>query len=155
MRQSPSSDRRFAVAGAIFIVCSLLSSVRVLTETPTPSSRHADNVAERSDWRFAALKTALPKQGIVGYMGSSSSPADYYLAQYALAPVVVDNSTDHPWVVGNFTDSVPVAPLKDWNGLELVKDFGKGVMLFARHPATSSQVKPAQVDSAHAYKDAK
>ncbi len=27
---------------------------------------------------------------------------DYYLAQYALAPLVVDHSTNHALVVGNF-----------------------------------------------------
>jgi hypothetical protein len=147
MRQSSLSlteKQRIAVAIAIFIVCCLLSSARVLTETPTPG-RHIDDIAERSDRRFAALKMALPKKGIVGYVGNSGSPDDYYLAQYALAPLVVDNSTDHAWVVGNFTAPAPMIRLDD---LQRVKDFGNGVMLFARHPATSSEVKPAHLDSA-------
>ena len=68
----------------------------------------------------------------MGYIGDSSDPSDYYLAQYALAPLVVDHSPNHPLVVGNFTSSPPV-PAPD--RLQLVKDFGSGVLLFATKDA--------------------
>lgn len=89
----------------------------------------ADTVGLSSDQRFAALKQALPRQGIVGYIGDSVSPAEYYFTQYALAPLIVDHSPNHPLVVGNFSVSEPPAVPPDH--LRLMKDFGNGVQLFA------------------------
>jgi hypothetical protein len=79
----------------------------------------------------------LPPRGVVGYYGDSSispdSTAAYYLTQYALAPLVVDQSLRHRWVVGNFPDaSLPIALPGE---LKLVKDFGNGVLLFAAKDA--------------------
>ena len=90
----------------------------------------------RSDQRFAALKVALPSRGVVGYIGESSALArgDYYLAEYALAPLVVDDSTNHRIVIGNFPSlgSVPFAA----KNLQLVKDFGNGVLLLTNKDAS-------------------
>lgn len=125
------------VTTLIFIVCCLLSTVRIVKEAPTPAHLHDDVVARRSDRRFSALKAELPGRGIVGYVGESgnSSAADYYLAQYALAPLVVDNSPNHSLVVGNF----PTSPLRATpDDLQLVKDFGNGVLLFANPRFTNA-----------------
>jgi hypothetical protein len=138
MRESPTSDHfplRTGIAISIFVVCCLLSSARLVWDTPAPGRLHADDIARRSDQRFAALKAELPQRGVVGYIGESGSLAvgDYYLTQYALAPLVVDHSTNHPLVVGNFPHPLPVdttAPR-----LHLVKDFGDGVLLLANEDA--------------------
>jgi hypothetical protein len=119
---------RFQLAALVFILCCLLSTARILKEAPAP---RPDSVAQRSDQRFAALKTALPAQGVVGYIGDSSTPADYYLTQYALVPLIVDRSPNHVLVVGNFLNSPPAAP----SPLQLIKDFGDGVVLFANKDA--------------------
>jgi hypothetical protein len=117
------------IATLVFIVCCLRSTVRILSETPSPRQLRADTVDLSSDQRFAALKQALPRQGIVGYIGDSVSPAEYYFTQYALAPLIVDHSPNHPLVVGNFSVSEPPAVPPDH--LRLMKDFGNGVQLFA------------------------
>lgn len=54
---------------------------------------------------------------------------DYYLTQYALAPLVVDHSPNHSLVVGNFPSSSPLAFASA--NLQVVKDFGDGVLIFA------------------------
>jgi hypothetical protein len=78
------------------------------------------------------MKAALPTRGVVGYVGESGDPvADYYLAQYALAPLVIDRSPNHPLVVGNFPGSSPGTP----DHLQLQADFGNGVLLFANQDA--------------------
>lgn len=129
MQQShPTSTRKITIATSAFIFCCLLSTVRILSDAPSPSRPYADAVGPGSDQRFAALKQVLPQQGIVGYIGNSGSPADYYLTQYALAPLIVDHSSNHPLVVGNFSNSPPAVPP---DHLQLVKDFGNGVLLFA------------------------
>jgi hypothetical protein len=125
---SPRASPKFTIATSVFIFCCLLSTVRVLRDAPSPGRRQTNDLANGSDQRFAALKAALPPQGIVGYIGEPGDPADYYLAQYALAPLIVDHSPNHPLVVGNFPLSRP-ANLSDH--LHMVKDFGNGVLLFA------------------------
>ena len=124
---------RITIATLAFIFCCLLSTIRILSESPASSHLRDDSVELRSDQRFAALRAALPQHGILGYIGNSGDPADYYLAQYALAPLVVEHSPNHALVVGNFTGSQPrdMSP----NHLQLVKDFGNGVLLFANKDA--------------------
>lgn len=73
----------------------------------------------------------LPERGVVGYIGEPGIRAleDYYLAQYALAPVVVDHSSEHGLVVGNFPGAKAFPPTEN---LQLVRDFGNGVLLFRK-----------------------
>ena len=126
-----ADSRKIALATLIFIACCLLSVFRVLKEAPVPRRGGVvDNVGQRSDARFATLNASglLPKQGIVGYVGDSGDPSDYYLTQYALAPLVVDHSVNHPLIIGNVSNS-PTAPRFDH--LQLVNDLGNGVLLFA------------------------
>ena len=108
----------------------------MIVEAPASGRLKDENdIARRSDQRFAALRPYLPQHGVVGYIGEPGAAAmgDYYLTQYALAPLVLDHSTNHRFVVGNFPSSSPAAraPAK----LQLVKDFGDGVLLFASEDA--------------------
>jgi hypothetical protein len=114
----------------------MLSSARIVWDAPRPGrlAGSANDVERRSDQRFAALKAALPKRGVIGYVGEpgTAALADYYLAQYALAPLVVDHSPNHPIVIGNFPSSPAWPPSEN---LQLVKDFGNGVLLLANKGA--------------------
>jgi hypothetical protein len=112
----------------------MLSSARLVVKSPRLGHLTPDDIAARSDQRFAALKAALPGSGVLGYVGppGDSGLPDYYLAQYALAPRVVERSTNHALVVGNFPASSQVI----WpEGLHLVRDFGNGVLLFSNKDA--------------------
>jgi hypothetical protein len=139
----PASDHlpaRFTIGTAIFMACCLLSSARLAIDAPKPGSTPSD-VAKRSDQRFATLKAALPERGVVGYIGESGTLGlpDYYLAQYALAPLVLDHSANHALVVGNFSTVSSQGSLS--RDLHLVKDFGDGVLLFATQPFTDKDRK--------------
>jgi len=114
----------------VFVFCCLLSSARLLTQAPIPGRSTPDDVAQRSDLRFARLKAALPQRGVIGYVGDAgeSGVAPYYLAQYALAPLVLDRSHNHSFVVGNFPSGPPATSVEN---LRLRTDFGDGVLLFA------------------------
>lgn len=128
------SQRRITVA-MIFIFCSLLSSGRIFWNAHSPQElkKSSIDIAQHSDQRFAVVKTALPQQGVIGYMGGTGPLArgDYYLAEYALAPLVVDDSLNHPLVLANFPDSPLPAPPR----LQLVKNYGDGVAVFANKDA--------------------
>ena len=146
MHAGPAPDRlnrhsrRQTIAAVIFIVCALLSSARILWDARTPAqAKKAEiDIPQQSDERFAEVKTFLPRRGVIGYIGERDAGergalarGDYYLAEYALAPLVVDDSPNHALVLGNFPD----APLPALADLQLVKDFGNGVALFANKDA--------------------
>lgn len=86
--------------------------------------------------RFEGLRRRLPAGGVVGYLSYDGQEAQgtamYYLAQYALAPMVVDRSANHSLVVGNFPGPVPPAERFLSLGLTLQGDFGNGVLLLGR-----------------------
>jgi len=113
----------------VFILACLLSSARLVVDAPSIVHPPPDEIGQRSDQRFAALKAALPNRGVVGYVGESGNVglADYYLAQYELAPLVVERSGSHSLVIGNFHRKAE-APAN----LRLIHDFGNGVLLFAQ-----------------------
>lgn len=131
--EQPAKNRT-SVAILIFVFCCLLSTVRILGNAPRPEHLKPDSVARRSDQRFASLKAALPTRGVVGYIGEPgvAGTADYYLAQYALAPLVVDHSENHPLVIGNFPDRPNEPPPPN---MKLVRNFGNGVILFSNEEA--------------------
>ncbi len=132
MENAPRGDlpRNLHIALVIFIFCCLLSTARILREAPKPWRRQPDDIAQRSDQRFSAVKQILPSRGVIGYVGEpgESSLPDYYLTQYALAPLVIDRSIQHEVVVGNFP-SLQIPP--SIAGLREIQDFGNGVVLLA------------------------
>ena len=125
---------RAVAAILLFVLCCLLSTGRVVLQAPSPRHISSDDVSKRSDQRFAALKARLPANGVIGYIGEAgdAETPDYYLTQYALAPLVVDLSPNYTIVIGNFPSSRPsqIPP-----NLQLVEDFGNGLMLFAAKDA--------------------
>lgn len=123
---------RLTFATFIYVLCCLISTIRIIAGTPNPAHLPPDEVQRRSDERFASLKAALPQSGVVGYVGDANDTADYYLAQYALAPLVLEHSPNHPLVVGNFR-SAPRPGLL--SGLQVQTDFGAGVLLLANKDA--------------------
>jgi hypothetical protein len=133
-QRTVSASPRMKCAILFFTICCLLSTIRILREAPNPAHITPDDVSKQSDQRFAIVKSRLPASGVIGYIGESgnSFTPDYYLTQYALAPLVVDHSTYHAIVIGNF----PLSPPSDLPpNLRLVEDFGSGVLLFAGEDA--------------------
>jgi hypothetical protein len=129
-QRSESLSVRAKAAILLFALCCVLSTIRILRQAPNPAHLDPDDISKRSDQRFAAVKPHLPTNGVIGYLGESgnSSTPDYYLTQYALAPLVVDRSTHHGIVIGNF----PLLPPSDVPpNLRLIEDLGDGVLLFA------------------------
>lgn len=122
-----TQSSRLTIAAWIFSIACLLSSAHLLIRTgvhPVDSNY----VAQRSDQRFSALKASLPTRGVIGYIGEpGASVSDYYLTQYALAPLVIDRSANHSLVVGNFPSSFP--PNLAEQHLQVLRDFGNGVLL--------------------------
>ncbi len=100
-------------------------------------------VSSLPDWvapnelRFGELKRILPSRGVLGYLSNLSPTGDegvgrWYAAQYSLAPVQLAPGLDCEMVVGDFSDPSIGTALAANHGLEIVRDFGQGVMLLRR-----------------------
>lgn len=107
-------------------------------ETPATGLRRTGE----QDVRLGRLREHLPPRGVVGYVSGGSSDGtfrtvaslqDYFLTQYALAPVIVVRGTGLPVVVGNYPatgTAEPGAGAAYPAGLVLRRDLGDGVLLF-------------------------
>jgi hypothetical protein len=121
-----------------------VSTVRWLhraAEWPATSSQDEISAYQH---RFEELRSVLPTGNVVGYLGhpdpTGPTPREanaaallhfrrYLLAQYSLAPVVLIESTEPEFVVGNFEPGTETpAPA----GMRVMRDFGDGVVLFRR-----------------------
>ena len=102
---------------------------RVLRSSSSPLGQ---DYVSPADERFAQLKTDLPARGVVGYISDETDVNErtkkYYMAQYALAPLIVVNNTSQPLVIGDFNKEESAV-----NGnLVLRKRFENGVVLFGQ-----------------------
>ena len=88
--------------------------------------------------RLRGAISYLPEHAEVGYLSDLSFEATngsvaHFGIMYALAPRLVTRSADrHEWVVGNFSHPLDYAAAGAAHRLEVVKDFGNGIVLFRR-----------------------
>ena len=85
------------------------------------------------DRHVAPVRASLPREGTIGYYtdfidpsGGRNATREYYLMQYGLAPVVVEQSVNQKLVITSLHN--PQNPIPNRN-LQLVHDFGSGVQL--------------------------
>lgn len=114
---------------------SLLSSGELLKLSLAPESTDGDNLYLN---RFSAIKSSLPERGVVCYLPSPDSSFQakkgYFLAQYALAPLVLRADADCEPLIGNFPEGATPALLNQQH-LVVVHDFGDGLLVLRRTPA--------------------
>jgi len=87
--------------------------------------------------RYEGVRTALPRDAVMGY--TSDLPAEdsrstvlFLGAQYWLAPRILVDDDRREWVLGNFAAPADFAALGANRGLQMVRDFGNGVILYRR-----------------------
>lgn len=111
---------------------SLLSSGEWLKLGRAPESADGDNLYLN---RFSGIKSSLPERGVVCYVPSPDSSFQakkgYFLAQYALAPLVLRADAGCEPLIGNFPEGATSALLNQQH-LMVVHDFGDGLLLMRR-----------------------
>jgi hypothetical protein len=120
------------VAVALLVATAVLSGVRLAVRVAALALdwQRPDEVTGYEE-RFHALRRLLPPHGVVGYLSDRHDAVkEFYLTQYALAPVIVVRDARAPLVVGNFFDPEAAAALAAAHRLTPVRDFGEGVVLF-------------------------
>jgi hypothetical protein len=91
--------------------------------------------------RFRGVMDVLPPSAVVGYMTDlepkdRSAPIIFRTAQYTLAPRLLQPGTAQEWVIGNFSKALDFRAIGAGKGLQLVQDYGNGVVLYRRGAVT-------------------
>ena len=131
---------------AVVLLYALASGAAWLKLAASAAGRSTPDEISNYERRFQGVRAALPARGVVGYLGRTDSaghtPAEreasslrdfkrYLLAQYALAPVVLIESTEPDFVLGNFDSARPASTP---GGFRIERDFGNGLVVFRRSP---------------------
>ena len=102
--------------------------------------RGGDPISKFED-RYTELKKHLPARGVVGYimdgppemvLTDNSAQAEYFVTQYTVTPVILQNNHDEALVIGNFHNTASLKKALSSANLKVVKDFGGGLILFER-----------------------
>jgi hypothetical protein len=113
----------------------LLSSFRVLKQSPPLSSRPAPDEVSAYEARFTRARQLLPRHGVICYIpdfnSSEAAKKDFFLARYALAPLVVRTEPDCDPLIADFPSGLP--PSFPDHRYAVLKDFGHGVLLLTRN----------------------
>jgi len=144
------------MAVALSLIAALVNFSREQAKI-TADSRPNSEVIDSYRDRFRGLRAILPKQQLMGYVSDLEASDPRYFstllaAQYALAPHILAETlnrealrtagymllperlvetSDCSWVVGNLTNSLTDSgELARRYRLRLVRDFGKGVVLY-------------------------
>ena len=104
--------KRFVCLAAITVMAIIAGTNLAETiRTLHPAWNGRGDFVTPSENRFRPARERLPRAGEIGYI-SEHSPVDaiidpvavrdYYLAQYALAPLLVSPEPDRPIILGNY-----------------------------------------------------
>lgn len=118
---------KIAVAGLLsLLVLSVLNLLLDISGVKLPDISTFDKLVSQA-------RTALPASGTIGYYtdyndapNGTNALREYYLMQYALAPVVVEKSTNQKFIITSLHDPQKPVPIRN---LVLMRDFGSGVKL--------------------------
>jgi hypothetical protein len=120
--------------------------VHLAQKTPPPpveSSAGPSDPVMRQERRLAGLRGSVEARGLrgtVGYLGDfppgrgaddARGVEDYFLTQFALAPLVLDGDAErHEWIVANLRSAASSARVPA--GWKIEEDFGGGVLLLKK-----------------------
>jgi hypothetical protein len=126
---------RITSAMILLLGASLFSSYALLKRTSSLSQPTGSDEVTAYEARFAHARQVLPKYGKVCYVpdytSSDAAKKDFFLARYALAPLVVRNFPDCDPLIGDFPGGAPAYFLR--GRYAVLQDLGHGVLLLKRN----------------------
>ncbi len=133
-----SPVRAWCGIGVVFLLC-LTASLDFLEVMTANYREHPDpwGVAQQEE-RLGALRAELGAPAVIGYYSDvpfrrDNNQAIFFSALYTVAPHLLapDRVSPQPeLVLGNFHERPDLAGLEQQHGLKLLKNYGRGVMLF-------------------------
>jgi len=102
-----------------------------------------DDMVSAWDKRLRKIRPLLPESGVIGYLadwdvpggtfGSSDQEVEFLLAQYTIAPVVLERGKDHAIILGNFGDDgnpEKLQKVQDSLGIQLTQPYSNEINIF-------------------------
>lgn len=102
-----------------------------------------DDMVTAWDKRLRKIRPLLPEYGVIGYLadwdipggtfGSSDQEVEFLLAQYTVAPVVLERGASHAIILGNFSDNGDTSKLKNVQGtlgIRLTQPYSNEINIF-------------------------
>ena len=136
---APLRARLAALAHALLVLACLASSAAIAARVRRPAHAFGRDATTVELARLDRLRPLLPPGGAVGFetdaedvLHDRSALRRFYLAQYALAPVVVVAGRGEEIVVGDYADPAGRCRICAAPGFRRVADLGDGLMLFRR-----------------------
>jgi hypothetical protein len=146
MRNHQPTVARVALAATVCLALAgsgetLYHTVARYLDSPITASAAGAQRTGEQDERLRRLREHLPPRGVVGYSSDGWDGAsfttveamqDYFLTQYAVAPVIVLRGTAFPIVIGNYpADSTAgLTSARTYPAALIVRrDLGDGVVL--------------------------
>jgi hypothetical protein len=132
---------RVLIGIAITVVLGVIAAFQSYSLLTDYSRTNPDTYKiEQQIERYAGVREMLPPETVLGFIsdvpfGDEGGSADFFGAQYALAPLLLVEESDRrkqEWVVSSFVKRPDVEEIERTRGLKLVRNFGKGVRLFRR-----------------------
>jgi hypothetical protein len=133
----------FAIFLFLVFAC-LASSAHNLIKQLERFNKGPDQVCEYEK-KLLKMKSLLPARGVVGYVSSTNQKdinvildpkgtEDYFQFQYVLAPLILLNRSDLPFVVGNIQGNEvgAITKVAAKKGLTVKAEFGSGIVLFVK-----------------------
>ena len=126
-------------AGVVLLCASAnIYAVEICRRTHVLTAGPTDPIT-LNEMRLAELRKRLSAHGVVGYIADDFDGVDrdtawreFATTQYSLAPVILERTTTHKLVVGNFKDPSSIPTVAAHSNLLLIEDFGSGVVLFEK-----------------------
>jgi hypothetical protein len=133
----PASVQIGVLAAAAICVWGALDFFVFESDLQSQSQNRDPYMVAAQPERFSGLKRVVSEDAVLGYLsdaepGSTIAGAIFESAQYALAPRLLQMSTEREWVLGNFTRPADFQAVGARYSLHLERDFGNGVVLYRR-----------------------
>ena len=126
---------RIISAMILLLGAALSSSYELLKRRSSLPQQMGSDEVTAYEARFAHARQVLPKYGMVCYVpdytSSDAAKKDFFLARYALAPLVVRNFPDCDPLIGDFPGGAPAYFLS--GRYAVLQDLGHGILLLKRN----------------------
>lgn len=116
-----------------------------ITAAASVGNTAIDDMVTAWDKRLRKARNILPEYGTIGYVadwdipgykyGSSDQEVEFLLAQYTLAPLVLERGTDHNLILGNFSDNGDPQKLENVQkqlGLKIIQAYSNEIFVMQR-----------------------
>lgn len=126
---------------SILCIAGAAYSLYVQVDLFDPSSA-SEEMVTKWDEQMQPVREALPATVFeAGYLDAAGIPnsgavfdeAEFFMTQYALAPVALIQGFQTPWIIGNFGNDVQIEVIQPWLEQTLhkyeIQNFGFGIYL--------------------------